>query len=96
MNSLKTWKYLLPVTIFFVFIINLLQGAYTELLSDEAYYWMYSQNMDWGFYDHPPAVSVWIYLSSLFFSGEIGVRFFSAISYCVIIWMVWKKSTRKS
>lgn len=90
MNSLKTWKYLLPVTIFFVFIINLLQGAYTELLSDEAYYWMYSQNMDWGFYDHPPAVSVWIYLSSLFFSGEIGVRFFSAVSYCVIIWMVWK------
>lgn len=90
MSQLKHWKYLLPTTVFVVFIINVLQSTFTELLPDEAYYWMYTQNMDWGFFDHPPGVSIWVYLSSILFNGELGVRFFSAVSYSIILWMVWR------
>lgn len=90
MKKLKNWKYLLSATIFLVFIINIIQGAFTELLPDEAYYWMFSQNLDWGYFDHPPGVSIWVYISNLFFSGELGVRFFSAVSYSLLFWMVWK------
>jgi len=38
-------------------ILNLLSAAFTGLAHDEAYYWMYSKNLDWGFYDYPFAVA---------------------------------------
>ena len=90
MKSAKNSNILLFVVVFIVFLINVIQGAFTELLPDEAYYWVYREHIDWGFFDHPPAVSVWIYLSELFFSAEMGVRFFSAISYSITLWFVWK------
>lgn len=90
MRSAKQSNLLLFVVIIFVFIINVIQGGVTELLPDEAYYWIYREHIDWGFFDHPPAVAVWIYLSDLLFSGEMGVRFFSAISYIFTLWFVWK------
>jgi len=39
------------------FIANLLQAIFTGLHSDESYYWMYSQNPAWGYFDHPPLVA---------------------------------------
>lgn len=36
-----------------VFVINCLQAAFTELSDDEAYYWMYAQHLDVGYFDHP-------------------------------------------
>jgi hypothetical protein len=90
MKSAKNSNVLLFIVVFIVCVINVIQGAVTELLPDEAYYWMYRQHIDWGFFDHPPAVAIWVYISELFFSGEMGVRFFSAISYSITLWFVWK------
>jgi hypothetical protein len=50
MEKLKQHKLLLPVSIFILSILNIIQGNYTELLPDEAYYWVYSQYMNWGFF----------------------------------------------
>lgn len=36
-----------------------------ELGNDEAYYWLYSQDMKWNYFDHPPMVAVWARLSTL-------------------------------
>ncbi len=58
------------------FLINLLQSLFTGLHSDESYYWMYSQNLDWGYFDHPPMVAFLIHLGHAIFHGEIGVRIF--------------------
>lgn len=58
------------------FIINLLQSIFTGLHSDESYYWMYSENIDFGFFDHPPMVAILIYLGHAVLPGEIGVRLF--------------------
>tara|TARA_R110000787_G_scaffold209078_1_gene319145 strand:+ start:6643 stop:8340 length:1698 start_codon:yes stop_codon:yes gene_type:complete len=89
MNNLKKSKFLLPFTILFFFILNVVQGSFTELLPDEAYYWVYSQYMDWGFFDHPPLVAVWITISDFLFTDEIGVRFFSAVSFSILTYIVW-------
>ena len=89
MEKLKEHKFLLPLTLFLFCILNSIQGNYTELLPDEAYYWVYSQYMDWGFFDHPPLVAVWVTISNLLFSDELGVRFFSAISYSLMLYLVW-------
>src|SRR5690606_23943000 len=44
------------------FIINLLQAVFTGLHSDESYYWMYSENLAFGYFDHPPFVAYLIHL----------------------------------
>lgn len=90
MKGLKNSNLLLFSVVIIVFIINVIQGGMTELLSDEAYYWVYREHIDWGFFDHPPGVAAYIYLSEIFFSGELGVRFFSAISYSLTLLFVWK------
>ncbi|SHF27680.1 Dolichyl-phosphate-mannose-protein mannosyltransferase [Mariniphaga anaerophila] len=56
------------------FVINLLQAIFTGLHSDESYYWMYSENMAWGYFDHPPMVALIIHLGHLLLPGELGVR----------------------
>ncbi|MGB5387908.1 MAG: glycosyltransferase family 39 protein [Eudoraea sp.] len=74
-----------------IFIINLLQGYFTELIFDEAYYWYYAQHMAWGYFDHPPMVALIVKLSSLLFNGELGVRFIgivlSAGTY-IVLWFL--------
>jgi hypothetical protein len=58
------------------FVISLLQAVFTGLHSDESYYWMYSQNLAWGYFDHPPMIAFLIRPGYLLFSGEAGVRLF--------------------
>lgn len=36
-----------------------------ELGNDESYYWFYSQDLKWNYFDHPPMVSVWVRLFTL-------------------------------
>jgi len=72
-----------------IFLINLIQGYFTELIFDEAYYWYYAQNLSWGYFDHPPMVALLIKTSSLFFEGELGVRFMSAILSVGTIILLW-------
>ena len=55
-------------------LVNLLQAYFTELDPDEAYYWMYSQQLDWGYFDHPPVVATLIRMGTTLFPGELGVR----------------------
>ncbi|TVZ57370.1 dolichyl-phosphate-mannose-protein mannosyltransferase [Lutibacter sp. Hel_I_33_5] len=91
MKLLKNPNKLLFITLFLLCIVNILQGYFTELLDDEAYYWVYSQFLDWGYFDHPPMVAIWITISSFFFeNGELGVRILSAITLSLNIFFIWK------
>ena len=38
----------------------LLQSYVMELGGDEAYYWRYSLQLAWGYFDHPPLVG-WVH-----------------------------------
>jgi len=82
----KTLLYLLGT----LFLINLLQSAFTHLIFDEAYYWYYSQEMAWGYFDHPPMVAFLIKIGSLFFDGELGVRFMSCILSVGTFLILWQ------
>jgi TM2 domain-containing membrane protein YozV len=55
-------------------LINILQSVFTNLHSDEAYYWMYSKNLDWGFFDHPPMTAFLIFIGDSLMHNELGVR----------------------
>ena len=81
-----------------ILALNLLQAHFTELMYDEAYYWYYSQNIDWGYFDHPPMVAWMIKLSSFFFNGELGVRFVScvlSIGTLIILWSLIDNTKKK-
>ena len=83
------WKFCLCCGLFIWFIINLLQGVFTEIQEDEAYYALYGEHLAWGYFDHPPMVGLMTFLSSIFFSGTLGVRFFTIIASCLSLWVMW-------
>jgi hypothetical protein len=60
---------------FFIWlIVNIFQAYFTELANDEAYYWMYSRYLDWGYFDHPPMIAVLVKVGYFLFQNEFGVR----------------------
>ena len=62
-------------------LINIIQIYFTELTSDEAYYWFYSTKLEWGYYDHPPMIALLTRLGTFFFTGELGVRLFNVLLF---------------
>lgn len=82
-------------TVFSVFIIvwaaiNLLQAGFTDLNSDEAYYWMYSRQLDWGYFDHPPMIALMIKIGYLIFHSEVGVRLVTVVLMVGTLAIVWR------
>ncbi len=89
-DQLFNWRFCLCCCIFIWFVINLLQGIFTEIQEDEAYYALYGEHLAWGYFDHPPMVGLMTFLSSMLFSGTLGVRFFTIIASCLSLWVMWK------
>ena len=88
-DKIFNWKFCLCCGLFLWFVINLLQGTFTEIQEDEAYYALYGEHLAWGYYDHPPMVGLMTFLSRVFFSGTLGVRFFTIIASCLSLFVMW-------
>lgn len=73
-----------------LFIINLIQAYFTPITDDEAYYWMYSKNLDWGFFDHPPMVGIIIKIGSFLFDGILGVRVITTLLMSFTLFLIWR------
>ena len=77
-------------------ILGLIQARFTELLDDEAYYWVYSKFLDWGYFDHPPMIALLIKMGYAIFPNELGVRFFllllNVLSLLIIEKLIDKKN----
>jgi hypothetical protein len=88
-----------PILLIFLIswlIINLLQACFTGLFNDEAYYFFYSRDLAWGYYDHPPLIAVFIRLGTLIFHNELGVRFLYVILSIGTILIIHKLSDVKN
>lgn len=72
-----------------VLVLNLLQANFTQLLFDEAYYWYYAKDLDWGYFDHPPMVAFLIALGSVFFENELGIRLMSCFLGAGTLGILW-------
>lgn len=81
-----------------VLLINFLQAFFTPITEDEAYYWLWSQNLDWGYFDHPPMVAWWAAVGYEIFQNELGFRlistFFSGMSV-YLLYQLLKPKTQK-
>ncbi len=81
-------KYHKPLFYLAWLVINLIQAGNTGLLDDEAYYWVYSRFLDWGYFDHPPMIAVLIKAGYSIFPNELGVRFFIVLMSTATLWMI--------
>lgn len=71
-------------------VLNLIQAAFTELNADEAYYYVYSRCLDWGYFDHPPFLALMIRAGTELLPGEIGVRLMSVLFTSGTLLIIWK------
>jgi len=56
-------------------VFRLFYVQWVDLAPDEAYYWTWSRNLQWGYYDHPPMVGFLIRVSTeIGGQSEFGVR----------------------
>jgi 4-amino-4-deoxy-L-arabinose transferase-like glycosyltransferase len=75
-------------------LLNLLQAGGTGLDPDEAYYWMYARNLDWGYFDHPPAIALMIKTGYALFSNALGVRLLTVLFQTGAFYFLWELAGR--
>jgi 4-amino-4-deoxy-L-arabinose transferase-like glycosyltransferase len=69
------------LTVLALVALRLVAAAWTPLTFDEAYYWMWSKHLAFGYYDHPPMVAL-VIRAGTWLAGdtEFGVRLVSILS----------------
>ncbi len=77
-------------------LLNFFQAAGTVLLNDEAYYWVYSNFLDWGYFDHPPIIAVLIKGGHFLFHNEFGVRLFIGVLNTLTLLILYYLLPRKN
>ncbi|MFM2266787.1 MAG: hypothetical protein RL757_228, partial [Bacteroidota bacterium] len=89
----------LPFSIFLLSwaILNLLQAGLTDLSHDEAYYRLYALRLDWGYFDHPPMIALFVRMG-LWLGGALGVRLMSVFAQvgCLFLLHEMVKNSRHS
>src|SRR5690606_32965972 len=77
-------------------LLAVMQASLTELLDDEAYYWVYSEFLDWGYFDHPPLTGLLVKMGYSIFPNELGVRLFPLLLNLLSLLIIEKLTTNKS
>ena len=52
-------------------VFRLVLAAFAPLLPQEAYYWTWSQHLDWSYFDHPPLASYSMALTTALFGSTL-------------------------
>src|SRR3982751_62509 len=78
------WYFLLLWT-----ILNAIQAYTLEVHADEAYYWLYSRFLDWGYFDHPPMVAIFIRIGDSIMHNEFGLRMMTVLSSSLSVYVLW-------
>ena len=89
-----------PQKLFYILLViwmlaDLLQAIFTPVFSDEAYYSLYGQFLDWGYYDHPPMVALLTAFSGTLFKGNLSIRFATVLLHGGTVWLAWSTLSHK-
>ena len=77
-------------------LFGIIQCAYTELQDDEAYYWVYSKYLAWGYFDHPPMIAVLIKAGYAIFPNGLGVRLFPLLMNISTLFLIERLTEKKN
>jgi 4-amino-4-deoxy-L-arabinose transferase-like glycosyltransferase len=68
------------LTVAALVVLRLVAAIWTPITFDEAYYWIWSKHLAFGYYDHPPGVALVIRLGTMIAGDtELGVRLVSIL-----------------
>ena len=82
---------IIAVTLAVLIVVRAIVAAVTPLAFDEAYYWQWSQNLAWGYYDHPPLIAFIIRTGTTIFGDtSLGVRFVPLLLSIAATIAVWR------
>src|SRR6202048_2417339 len=74
--------------------LRVVAATWTPLTFDEAYYWMWSKHLAFGYYDHPPGVALVIRLGTMIAGdAEFGVRLVSVLLALPMSFAVYRAAT---
>jgi hypothetical protein len=88
LNKQTSHKYILYFLLGWT-VLNVLQASTLGVHSDEAYYWVYSRFLDWGYYDHPPMVALFIRIGDSLLQNELGLRLMTIVTSTCSVYMLW-------
>ncbi|NLF24692.1 MAG: glycosyltransferase family 39 protein [Deltaproteobacteria bacterium] len=72
-------------------VLRILYMGLVNLIPEEAYYWKYAQNLDYGYLDHPPLVALSIYVGELAAgTSEFGVRILAMFWWSAAAFFIYK------
>jgi hypothetical protein len=78
------WYFLIGWT-----LLNAVQAYTLEIHADEAYYWLYSRFLDWGYFDHPPMVALFIRAGDTIIHSEFGIRIMTVLASTLSMYVLW-------
>ena len=91
-------KLLLPsVIILFLIKIIALNLTTFNLFGDEAQYWLWSKDIDFGYFSKPPFLA-WVIrvYTEIFGDGFIALKLLPSFVYLLISWSIYNRLTRPS
>ncbi len=73
-------------------LVRLILAASIELGTDESYYWLYTQRLQWNYFDHPAMVALWgrLFSLNLFWQNELFIRLGGIVSVAFATWFLYK------
>lgn len=86
----------LPLLLILIGIFQIVMISSIGLAHDEAYYWLYSTDLSWGYFDHPPFVAWVIKLFSFLPHHEFSLRIGFVILQFLTLGVILKLIDRKS
>lgn len=84
------------VSLALIAVLIVLRGVMASVLplsADEAYYWLWSKHLAFGYYDHPPMIA-WLIRAGTEIFGDtpLGVRFAGILLSLPASWLVWQSA----
>ena len=77
-------------------MLDLLCALFCEIHADEAYYRLYGQFLDWGYFDHPPIVGLMTAISATLIPAtslmlkNLSVRLVTVLMHVATVYIVWR------
>ncbi|NBT59588.1 hypothetical protein EBT16_12465, partial [bacterium] len=80
-----------------VFLGHLILANFLPPAEDELYYWTWSQDLAWSYFDHPPMTAWWIWFSTLFFGNSLlAIRLPAILVHLFVLYQLGQLSETKS
>ena len=79
--------------LFFLLAVRAVMAGLVPITADEAYYWLWSRHLDFGYLDHPPAIAWVIRAGTLLFGNSVfGIRAGGVILSAAATLLVWESA----